>query len=77
MIVVGWICFLGSWLFNIAYYILHPSHVFFSIKTIISEKKLYVCGKECYVLKYKRRIGGIEGKGKGIYDCVSHLLLIV
>ena len=27
MLVVGWACFLGSWLINIAYYKFHPSAV--------------------------------------------------
>ena len=44
MMAVGWACFLGSWLINIAYYKFHPSAV--DVFDLSEKKKLYVFGKD-------------------------------
>ena len=43
---VGWACFLGSWLINIAYYKFHPSAV--EVLSLSDKKKLYVFGRDVF-----------------------------
>ena len=50
MVGVGWACFLGSWIINIAYYKFHPSSVDLSEK-----KKLYVFGTDVFSLLNKTK----------------------
>ena len=40
MIGVGWVCFIGSWLINIAYYKFHPSSVDVFSLDVFSKKRL-------------------------------------
>ena len=46
MLGVGWACFLGSWLINIAYYKFHPSAV--DVFSFSDKKKLYVFGTDVF-----------------------------
>ena len=46
MLAVGWACFLGSWLVNIAYYKFHPSAV--EIFDLSDKKTLFVLGKDIF-----------------------------
>ena len=46
MLVVGWACFLGSWLINIAYYKFHPSAV--DVFSLSDKRKLYVFGRDVF-----------------------------
>ena len=53
MLAVGWACFLGSWLINIAYYKFHPSAV--DVFDLSEKKKLFVFGKD--VLSSGKNLG--------------------
>ena len=46
MLKVGWACFLGSWLINIAYYKFHPSAV--EISALSDKRKLYIFGRDVF-----------------------------
>ena len=46
MLAVGWTCFLGSWLVNIAYYKFHPSAV--EMFSFSDKKILWVFGKNIF-----------------------------
>ena len=46
MLGVGWACFLGSWLINIAYYQFHPSAV--DVFSLSDKKKLYMIGRDVF-----------------------------
>merc|ERR1711874_676970 len=47
MLGVGWACFLGSWLINIAYYKFHPSAV--EMSPLSNDKKtLFVFGRDVF-----------------------------
>ena len=46
MIAVGWACFLGSWIVNIAYYKFHPSRV--ELFSFSDKKILYVFGRDVF-----------------------------
>ena len=46
MLGVGWACFLGSWLINIAYYKFHPSAV--DVFSLSDKGKLYVFGRDVF-----------------------------
>ena len=46
MLGVGWACFLGSWLINIAYYKFHPTAV--EVFSLSDKKKLYVFGTDVF-----------------------------
>ena len=46
MLAVGWACFLGSWLVNIAYYKVHPSAV--DVFSLSDKWKLYVFGTDVF-----------------------------
>ena len=50
MLGVGWACFLGSWLINIAYYKVHPSAVeVFSLSVFSDKKKLFMFGRDVFL----------------------------
>ena len=61
MLAVGWACFLGSWLVNIAYYKVHPSAV--EVFDLSDKRKLYVFGKDvfCSENKEQKSKGDVEG----------------
>ena len=61
MLAVGWACFLGSWLINIAYYKVHPSAV--DVFSLSDKKKLYVFGTDVFSSgnKGKPSQGDVEG----------------
>ena len=46
MLAVGWACFLGSWLINIAYYKFHPSAV--DVFSLSDKGKLYMFGTDVF-----------------------------
>ena len=46
MIGIGWACFLGSWIVNIAYYNFHPSSV--EMFKFSDKKMLFVFGKDVF-----------------------------
>ena len=46
MLAVGWACFLGSWLVNIAYYKFHPSSV--DVFSLHDKMELYVFGENVF-----------------------------
>ena len=56
MLGVGWACFLGSWLINIAYYTFHPSFV--EIFPLSNKRKLFMFGKDVFS-SGNREPGGI------------------
>ena len=58
MLGVGWACFLGSWLINIAYYKFHPSAV--EMFSLSDKKKLYVFGGD--VFSSGKREPSFDGK---------------
>ena len=60
MIGVGWLCFLLSWLFNIAYYKFHPSSV--EVFPLSDKKILYVLGKKRSWFGNNNQSNTIEGK---------------
>ena len=68
MVGVGWACFLGSWLINIAYYKFHPSSV--DLFSFSEKKKLCVFGKDVFSLsnKTKRSLSQEEVEG----DILKH-----
>ena len=60
MLGVGWACFLGSWLINIAYYKFHPSAV--DVFSFSNKRKLYVFGRDVFSSKTKEPPSGdVEG----------------
>ena len=61
MLAVGWACFLGSWLVNIAYYKFHPSAV--EVFDLSEKKKLHVFGKDVLFSETNKSSlhGDIEG----------------
>ena len=62
MLTVGWACFLGSWLVNVAFYKFHPSAV--DIFSLSDKKKLYVFGKDVFSSENKEQPshGDVEGE---------------
>ena len=46
MIGIGWACFLGSWIVNIAYYKFHPSSV--EMFEFSDKKMLFVFGRDVF-----------------------------
>ena len=62
MLGVGWACFLGSWLINIAYYMFHPSAVEFW--PLSGKRKLYVFGRDFLSSGNKEQTshGDVEGR---------------
>ena len=46
MLEVGWACFLGSWVFNVIYYNVHPSAV--EMWPLYDKKKLFMFGKDVF-----------------------------
>ena len=73
MLGVGWACFLGSWLINIAYYKFHPSSVDVFSKEIFSQKRfLYLFGwnvfeKNLFENGRKKQEGGLQGAQTQMY----------
>ena len=59
MLAVGWACFLGSWLVNIAYYKFHPSAV--EVFDLSDKKKLYVFGRDVFSSESREDVD-IEGE---------------
>ena len=61
MLAVGWACFLGSWLVNVAYYKFHPSAV--DMTSLFGKKKLYVFGRDVFSsgTKDQPSHGDVEG----------------
>ena len=52
MIGVGWACFIGSWLINIAYYKFHPSSVdVFSLDVFSKERLSYIFRQNTFAKK--------------------------
>ena len=47
VLIVGWVCFLVSWLINIPYYIVHPSAVEMDPLSD-DKKKLFMFGKDVF-----------------------------
>ena len=47
MLVISWVFFLLSWIFNILYYKVHPSAVDFNLKRSRAKLFIYVLGKKC------------------------------
>ena len=56
MLGVGWACFLGSWLINIAYYKFHPSAVEFKLSR--SKWKLLMFGTNFFSSGEKEKAEG-------------------
>ena len=67
MLAVGWACFLGSWLVNIAYYKFHPSSV--DVFSPQDKMELYVLGENVFSeigrKNLLQRIVGLIQKMKG------------
>ena len=67
MLAVGWACFLGSWLVNIAYYKFHPSSV--DVFSLNDKMELYVLGENVFSeigrKNLLQRIVGLIQKMKG------------
>ena len=61
MLAVGWACFLGSWLINIAYYKFHPSAV--DVFSLSDKRKLYVFGRDVFSGKKDPSLHG-EAEGE-------------
>ena len=61
MLAVGWACFLGSWLVNIAYYKFHPSAV--EVFSLSDKWKLYVFGDDVFLSRNEEQPsrGDVEG----------------
>ena len=53
MLAVGWACFLGSWLINIAYYKFHPSAVEMDPRSD-DKKTLFVFGRDVFSSENKK-----------------------
>ena len=60
MLGVGWACFLGSWLMNIAYYIVHPSAV--EIFPLSDKRKLFMFGRVFSSPRDPPSLGEAEGR---------------
>ena len=61
MIGVGWLCFIGSWLINIAYYKFHPSSV--EVFSLSDKKILHVLGeKRSWIERKNQTMCHVEGK---------------
>ena len=61
MLAVGWACFLGSWLVNIAYYKFHPSAV--EVFDLSDKWKLYVFGRDFFSSKNKEKLSQCDVEG--------------
>ena len=61
MLAVGWACFLGSWLINIAYYKFHPSAV--DVFSLSDKRKLFVFGKD--VFSSEKKVPSLHGEVEG------------
>ena len=60
MLAVGWACFLGSWLINIAYYKFHPSAVEMDPRSD-DKKTLFVFGRDVFSSENKKPLLDAEG----------------
>ena len=73
MLAVGWACFLGSWLTNIAYYSFHPSAV--EIFSLSEKMKLFMIGRDVCSLGKKNPAlqDEVEGENRFIIylTCVT------
>ena len=61
MLAVGWACFLGSWLINIAYYKFHPSAV--EVFSLSDKRKLFMFGKD--VFSSGEKVPSLHGEVEG------------
>ena len=61
MLAVGWACFLGSWLVNIAYYKFHPSAV--DVFDLSEKKKLFVFGKDVFSSDNRKPSLALDAEG--------------
>ena len=68
MVGVGWACFLGSWIFNIAYYKFHPSSV--DLFSFSEKKKFYVFGTDVFSLSHKTKRSRSQEEVEG--DILKH-----
>ena len=61
MIGIGWACFLGSWIVNIAYYKFHPSSV--EMFEFSDKKMLFVFGRDVFFKRgnNKETLDELEG----------------
>ena len=62
MLGVGWACFLGSWLINIAYYMFHPSAVEMDPRSD-DKKKLFMFGEDVFSSEKKKPLMDSEVEG--------------
>ena len=64
MIGIGWACFLGSWIVNIAYYKFHPSAV--EMFSFSDKKILWVFGRDVFSWEEsnKKTPADVEGENK-------------
>ena len=59
MLGVGWACFIGTWLINIAFYKFHPSKV--DVFSLYDKKKLYVFGRDVFSRNKEHPSHDVEG----------------
>ena len=71
MLGVGWACFLGSWLFNIAYYKFHPSAV--EMFSLSDKRKLFMFGRDVFSSGKKEPL--LDGELEGAFEDISLLYL--
>ena len=72
MLAVGWACFLGSWLVNIAYYKFHPSSV--DVFSPQDKMELYVLGENVFSERITEDVD-VESQKDTIELTESHRLL--
>ena len=72
MLAVGWACFLGSWLVNVAYYKFHPSSV--DVFSLHDKKELYVLGENVFSERITEDVD-VESQKDTIELTESHRLL--
>ena len=53
MMAVGWMAFLGSWLMNVLFYMVHPSAVDCSKKGVKEKLFIHVQGKKQFLWGYR------------------------
>ena len=61
LLIVGWACFLGSWLVNIAYYKFHPSAV--DVFSLSDKRMLYVFGRDVFSSGNKEKPSDCHAEG--------------
>ena len=53
ILVIGWVSFLLSWMFNIMYYRVHPSAVDFNLKSFKAKLFIWILGKRVKLPGYQ------------------------